>query len=871
MDIRKLGDYEIIRLLGRGGFGTVYKAKSADGTVVAIKVLNPKALEDKSIVNKFFHEAIIMARLDHPYITKLLDFFLDEDNYAIVMEYIEGTELDKVLSELEKGLPFDTAFQLARQILDAFQYALEHGILHRDIKPANIMIDADGDCKIMDFGVAKMVSAASHGTATFILSLRYIPPERFDPGREIDARSDIYSLGCVFYEMFAGRMVFEISDMEASMHHHLNILPDPPADHAPDLPDEINQAILKSLEKNPADRFNDFLEFKEAIEQVEVRKQAVPTESMDLSLDSIPKKADVLDITDTVNRRFGQYVITRPIGVGKYGSVWRATSKDENDYALKVLKLKDTVDQDVIEACLSFADFIAEMDHPHIAKAFGFFQEGNHFAVAMEYVEGIPLKKILPRQSDLLPVDLSYKLANQMLDAFQHAYDCGILHLDIKPRKIMIDRAGDCKIMDFSVIKLISLLFQEPIGRRISLHYSPPDKYDANWVPDVRSDIYSLGLVFYEMFAGRRAFVTSNNEQLMHCHLNVLPEAPSLYVKDLPREISQAISKSLEKDPADRFQDFREFKDAMQCVLPLPPVRTKMADWVGTCISHNKGFSDRPEFVGQELGGYDVIHPIGVGRIGSVWKAISKDGKELALKVLNPKGFINDRMIEGFLHETEALNRLNHPNINAFIDFFHHGNSFVIAMEYVEGIELKKLLPRQKDLLPFHLSLKLAGQMLDALQHAQSRNIAHTDVKPRNIMVDQNGDCKIMDLGMTNLFDTCCGDTSVKRLSLHYASPETYDPACQKDIRSAIYSVGLIFYEMFTGRRAFMVNDTNRIIHCHLNVIPEPPSTYKEDLPPEICQAISKSLEKAPDDRFENFAAFKEALGLVDPEVTQIF
>lgn len=870
MDTTHIGDYEIISLLGRGGFGTVYKAQASDGTVVAIKVLNPKALEDKTIVNKFFHEAIIMARLDHPFIAKLLDFFLDEDNYAIVMEYIDGTPLDEVLSEHENGLPFDTAFQLSRQILDAFQYALEHGILHRDIKPANIMIDTNGDCKIMDFGVAKMVSAASHGTASFILSLRYIPPERFDPSNEIDARSDIYSLGCVFYEMFTGRMVFEVSEMEASMHHHLNVLPEPPVDHVPGLAPEINQAILKSLEKNPDDRFNDFYEYKEAIEQAAAKKQAPIKEPEEILEETILRKADVLDITDTVNRRFGSYVITRPIGVGKFGSVWRATSRDDQLYALKVLKLKDNAAPEVIKACLSFADFISGMDHPHIAQTFGFFQEGNHFAVAMKYIEGIPLKKILPRQKDLLPPALAYKLANQMLDAFQYAYESGLLHLNIKPRKIMINREGDCKIMDFGIIKLISLLFEEPIGKRISLHYSPPEKYSADWEPDVRSDIYSLGLVFYEMFVGRRAFMTNNNEQLMHCHLNVLPEAPSQYVKKLPREISDAISKSLEKDPEERFQDFRQFKDAMQCVLPLPPVRTKMAAWVGTHISQKKGTADRPAFVGQEIGDYEVTEPIGIGRIGSVWKAVSKDGKELVLKVLEAKGTINERMVEGFLQDVQPLSGLNHPNINRYIDFFPHGNAFIVAMDYVEGIELKKLLPRQKELLPFDLSFKLAGQILDALQYALACNIVHTDIKPRNMMVDHNGNCKIMDLGTSRLFDCYCGGKSVKRLSLHYTSPEAYDAGSSIDVRSAVYAVGLVFYEMFSGRRAFMVNETNRIIHCHLNIIPDPPSVHNKNLPPEIDQAISKSLEKDPEDRFQDFAAFKEALGPVDPEATRL-
>jgi len=165
-------------------------------------------LDNQKVVKKFFHEAMILAKLDHPGITRLLEFFPDGNNYAIVMEYVEGVELKRILQQQKGYLPFEIAMKIARQALDAFQYALENGILHRDIKPGNIMIDNNGNAKIMDFGIAKMSSTASHDTAASMLSVHYTAPERFDQSREVDARSDIYSLGLVFYEMFAGRRPF---------------------------------------------------------------------------------------------------------------------------------------------------------------------------------------------------------------------------------------------------------------------------------------------------------------------------------------------------------------------------------------------------------------------------------------------------------------------------------------------------------------------------------------------------------------------------------------------------------------------------------------------------------------------------------------
>ncbi len=260
----KIGDYEIIDSLGKGGFGSVWKARSGSGQVVAMKLLNPQSLDNQRVVKKFFHEAMILAKLDHPNITRLLDFFPDGDNYAIVMEYVEGVELKKLLKN--GPIPFDTAYRIALQALDAFQYAHGNGILHRDIKPGNIIIDPGGDVKIMDFGIAKMSSTASHDTAASMLSIHYVPPERFDKNREIDARSDIYSLGLVFYEMFTGRRPFDATETSQIMFCHLNEIPDAPKKLAPALPQNLSDAISKALEKDPADRFSDFDEFKAAIE-----------------------------------------------------------------------------------------------------------------------------------------------------------------------------------------------------------------------------------------------------------------------------------------------------------------------------------------------------------------------------------------------------------------------------------------------------------------------------------------------------------------------------------------------------------------------------------------------------------------------------
>jgi serine/threonine protein kinase/pSer/pThr/pTyr-binding forkhead associated (FHA) protein len=259
----KIGNYEIIKLLGKGGFGSVWKARASDGRPVAIKVLNPDVLEDDRAVRKFFHEAINLSKMDHPNICRFYDFFPHEGNYAIVMDFVQGTNLQDLLKSQGGPLPFDTARMIASQALDAFHYAHEKQVLHRDIKPENITLTTEGVAKVMDFGIAKLSSSESQQTSLYMISPAYTAPERFDEKKTetVDHRSDIYSLGLVFYEIFTGKHPFPVNTPMEMIIAHLSKAPTPP-DQILGLPQEINDGILKALEKNPEDRFEDFAAFK---------------------------------------------------------------------------------------------------------------------------------------------------------------------------------------------------------------------------------------------------------------------------------------------------------------------------------------------------------------------------------------------------------------------------------------------------------------------------------------------------------------------------------------------------------------------------------------------------------------------------------
>lgn len=260
----KIGNYDVAKLLGKGGFGSVWKATDSKGKAVAVKLLNPDALQNERAVRKFFHEAIILSRLDHPNICRFIDFFPYNQNFAIVMDFVQGADMKKLLKERGGPLPLEMACRIAEQTLDAFHYAHQQSVLHRDIKPENITIDENGNVRVMDFGIAKLSSAETQHTSATMISPAYTAPERFDIKKDVTHQSDIYSLGIFFYEMFAGRHPYKASTPVEMITAHLRTVPAPP-DEFVGMPAEISRAILKALEKNPEDRFENFSAFKSAM------------------------------------------------------------------------------------------------------------------------------------------------------------------------------------------------------------------------------------------------------------------------------------------------------------------------------------------------------------------------------------------------------------------------------------------------------------------------------------------------------------------------------------------------------------------------------------------------------------------------------
>ena len=249
--------YEVLEKVGNGGMATVYKARDKVlNRFVAVKVLRDEYTTDSDFIKRFNTEAQSAASLQHPNIVSIYDVGHEEENnlYYIVMELIKGKTLKEIINK-DGVLSWKWAVNIAIQIASALDVAHKNGIIHRDIKPHNIIITEDGVAKVTDFGIAKAVSNSTiTAFGTTIGSVHYFSPEQAK-GSITDAKSDLYSLGVVMYEMLTGKVPFDADTPVSVALKHMQEKPVQPIELNSEIPTAVNDIVNKAMQKDPLDRY----------------------------------------------------------------------------------------------------------------------------------------------------------------------------------------------------------------------------------------------------------------------------------------------------------------------------------------------------------------------------------------------------------------------------------------------------------------------------------------------------------------------------------------------------------------------------------------------------------------------------------------
>ena len=268
---QRFGDrYSVIGRAGSGGMAEVYRARDELlGREVALKVLSQRLSADSTFVERFRREAQAAANLNHPNVVSLFDYGSDRGTYYIVMEYIDGRSLSDIVRAEGPYMP-ERAAEISADVAAALERAHQAGLVHRDIKPSNIMINSQGQTKVTDFGIARAMATDGEQTMTqtgmVIGTAAYLSPEQAQ-GNPVDARSDVYSLGCVLYELLTARAPFSGETPLSIAYKHVRENATPPSSVNPDVPAALDAIVMKAMAKNPDNRYQSAAEFREDLER----------------------------------------------------------------------------------------------------------------------------------------------------------------------------------------------------------------------------------------------------------------------------------------------------------------------------------------------------------------------------------------------------------------------------------------------------------------------------------------------------------------------------------------------------------------------------------------------------------------------------
>lgn len=631
---RVIGGHEILEIIGRGAQGEVYRCRCREsGELRAIKLLRVSAAGEDAL-RRMEQEVGVLQLLDHDNVVKALKWVEDHECgvCGIVMECLSGKNLKQEISS-RGGLSVQKTLEIAIQVGRALTAAHRQGVIHRDVKSTNIIFKDDQGVKIGDFGIARFVSAEGFTRTRLMLgTIDYMSPEQIRGEKHIDARTDIYSLAIVIYEMLTGELPFTGETEYAVQEKQLRSRPVPPGRKKKDLrgycPPSLENAVLKALEKEPARRPQTMAVFVRTLETVSIPRvrehyalgvaafkrtdygQARRLFGQVLEIDERYEDArSYYDriISATINqdtaaaaisgeekkepqtlsgRTVGDYEICERIGTGGQGTVYRCRHLvSGRECAVKFLHAFPGY-EGALERFRREAEAMRKLEHEGIVRALDWVEDqaAGLYGIAMEYLSGQNLKQVLI-SGGALPLARAVDVARQVGEALSYAHARGVIHRDVKPANIIMAGSVRVKLTDFGIARLVSSdKFTRTRLMLGTVEYMSPEQIRGAGHVGERSDIYSLGIVLYEMLTGRLPFTGNTEHTVQEKQLKNRPHSLRRLNRHIPRCLEKLVIRALSKDPSRRQGSMKDFLEELSLSVPVfealpatPPART----WTG--------------------------------------------------------------------------------------------------------------------------------------------------------------------------------------------------------------------------------------------------------------------------------------------------
>jgi serine/threonine-protein kinase len=567
------GDLILLDEIGRGSFGTVYRAHDPRlDRAIAVKLLRPSS-GNEHLTSALLHEGRTLARVKHPHVVTVYGAGEHEGQAGLWMELVRGVTLEQMLGS--HG-PFSAGEAgLIGQVLCRALVAVHRaGLIHGDVKAQNVMREEGGRLVLMDFGAGRTRSSESPIRREILGTLVYLAPELLD-GANPTIRSDIYSLGVLLYHLVTNDFPVSATSVAELRAAHARGDAARLRDLRSDLPATFVRAVERAIERDPARRFSTGGEMEAALASAHRSSETGrgTTRSSRTSGRTTTTGATLASAFPKPGEMLGRYQMLEQIGAGGTGVVYRASdNRLKREVAVKVLVEPFGSDPERLASLTQEAQAIAALSHPNILTVHDVGTERGFWYTVTELLRGQTIRARMSHGP--LPTGEAIACAIDITHGLAAAHAKNIVHMDLKPENIMVTDDGWLKILDFGVAKIVA---SPPAGddettrtdrpHRVggTLAYMSPEQACGDPV-DPRSDLFSLGTIMYEMLAGRHPFRRESSVATITAILRDDPPPIASINPSVPSGLDRIVQRSLTKLPADRFQSAREIRFALEAV-----------------------------------------------------------------------------------------------------------------------------------------------------------------------------------------------------------------------------------------------------------------------------------------------------------------
>lgn len=591
------GRYELDGNLGNGDLAEVVRARDIRlDRVVAVKMLRDDLASDQSLQARFRRRAQVAASLNHPSIVAVYD--TGEDMLGptpisyIVMEYVDGQILRDLLRDDRRLVP-ERAAEITEGILQALAYSHQNGIVHHNIRPDNVMLTRAHEVKVMNFGLLRITSDTQL-SGPVIAAAEYLSPEQAR-GDGVDARSDLYSTGCLLYEMLTGRLPFTGDSPVAIAYQHVREMPVPPSQVNREVPVWADHIVLKAMAKDPASRCQSADEMLsdikrassvESISQSHLDSSVAlaptvviarthsqePSSEESFSPQSSPEPADQRNTGPAIGSRISGYRIEALLGMGGMAQVFLAVDERlGRQVALKVMVPALSRDEAFRLRFIRESRVAAAVDHPNIIPVYEAGEADGVLFIAMRYVRNGDAKSLVTREG-ALPPERAMAIISPIAAALDAAHARSLVHRDVKPGNMLLDSSTDqpdhVYLTDFGLttMQLWGASLTETGTFLGTLDYVAPEQIEGRPV-DGRTDQYALACSAFELLSGSLPFARDESMAVLWAHMSVPPPPLTSRRPELPHAVDEVFAQALAKTPANRFATCGQFAEALSAAL----------------------------------------------------------------------------------------------------------------------------------------------------------------------------------------------------------------------------------------------------------------------------------------------------------------